>query len=203
MILSRQSRRDAKAFSLVEVTIAIAIVAVASISLVSALNQSLTMRNETTVREDGTRFESFVRASLKDMSFDSLYQFLEKKEEGVVFYAYTYMGHPRDRRVEDHSPVPDYGNDSVKVQGFRRSNDPLFAADLEYRVDEAFKIRLTEFPYDPDDKTFVLAEDVDDYEGAALPVFVEVFQDPLPGEKPDEWLIYRRQLSFPVLIPRN
>ena len=120
-----------------------------------------------------------------------------------AFYAYSYSGRLSQRRESDHSPIPAFEEDSITVQGFRKVDDTLLKEDLDFRVGEAFKIRLTPFSFDPADTSFELPGNLSDFENPALPVLVEIFQDSTPGERVEEWLMAKRQLSFPVLISRK
>ncbi|MCB1229846.1 MAG: type II secretion system protein [Verrucomicrobiae bacterium] len=186
-----------RAFTLVEVILALGIVAVAGGLLLTSLAQSVKSEGKGNARESAIQLEDVIRSRLNEVDFYELYTFLKNNE--AIYYAYQYRADPRQVR-DDGTFSPASGPGSQVVPGFRRRTDPDFLAEIASAEGDIFRLRLTPFLYDPGEP-YTLPT-FEEYEPGALRVFVEVYQDFTPGENVADWPNDRRVLSFPIALIR-
>ncbi len=190
-------RNSGAGFTLVEVILAIGIVAVAGSLLLTSLAQSVRSEGKNRARDAALRLEDVVRMRLREIGFEELYVHLEDREP--VFYVYRYRADPESFR-EDDTPKPATSPEGIMVPALRHRSDPLFPEDLKAVEGDVFRLRLTPFLHDSGEP-FALPPR-DEYEPAALRLFVEIYQDFSPGEGEDDWPDRLRVLSFPVSLAR-
>lgn len=192
------ARARSSAFSLVEVTIAMAIVSVGGLTLLATLEQATRDSRRIRMHDETHRIEDVIRVEISRMSFPDVYQLLAEPDSPT--YAYTYRGDPEAVR-DDLTPEPTDEPGWRMTNGFRRHEDEPLSEDLAAAEDTVFKVRLTPFLEDTRIQV-ALPGDAADYESPHLRFFVEVFEDPAPGENPMTWPDSRRLLSFPMSISR-
>lgn len=192
-------KKPLSAFSLIEVTIAMSLVAVMGLTLIALLGRANDSVHENRSRDDARLIQETIRMRIRDRGFGGMFSYTHQTSPPPV-YIYSYHGDLKERR-DDGTDVPVQGREYRIAHGFRTASDPLFKEDLETREGDVYRLRVT--PYDPKTggRASIPADPIN-YPDPALHLFVEVYRDFTPGEKLDEWPEKRKFLSFPIMLLR-
>lgn len=197
--VSPPKKSASAAFTLVEVILALGIVAVAGGLLLTSLAQSVQSEGKSHARDAAIRLEDVVRLRLQETGFEQLYTTLQD-DEPPIFYSYTYRA-DREKRREDLTPTPTTNLENATLaSGFRQNDDPFFSSDLDAAEGDIFRLRLTPFLHDSS-QPYQLPE-LEAYPEPALRIYVEVFHDFTPGQNEGTWIEQRKVLAFPVSLIR-
>lgn len=197
--VSPPTKNASAAFTLVEVILALGIVAVAGGLLLTSLAQSVQSEGKSHARDAAIRLEDVVRLRLQETGFEKLYTTLQD-DEPPIFYSYTYRA-DREKRREDLTSTPTTNLENATLaSGFRQNDDPFFSSDLDAAEGDIFRLRLTPFLHDSS-QPYQLPE-LEDYAEPALRIYVEVFHDFTPGQNEGTWIEQRKVLAFPVSLIR-
>lgn len=194
----KQKCSQSSAFSLVEVSIASAIVIMAGLLLLLALQGAAKSTVSSRTIDDAAGMEELIRFRLREMDFADVFASLKK--QNATFFAYPYQGAKGIRR-SDGSLEPSREDGWVVAHGLRQSDDPLLDKDMEMVIGQVYRLRMTPFRFDS--KTvLVLPDKADELDDPFLQLSVEIFEEFDLGVNDNQWPSRQRVLSFPLTIPR-
>lgn len=138
------SRRQ-QGFSLVEVSLAVGILAISMIALAGMIPTSHSIMQDSGVRAQLNRFQGLMRDKLNGTGYAKVTQYLDA---GSTLYLYQYLSGATVRA--DGSGVPSSQGDPVlPVAAARWENDALLSEDTKAILGPLFRVKLERFPTVP------------------------------------------------------
>lgn len=138
----RTHSHGSRGFTLIEVTLAVGIIAIALVSLVGMIPASHGIMQESGARAQWHRLQGTLRERLNGSGYAVASASLDN---GRALYLYRYLGNRAVRADGSWIPEPQ-GNLLLPTSAARWEDDPLLAADLRALSGPLFRVKLERFP---------------------------------------------------------